>query len=172
MRAAAQGIFGSPSKDPVCGMFVDEDKTAAAGRTSKHQGKTYFFCSDPCKTDFENDPKRYAEHGAKEPDAKTKEAMMKELGMQERKAPGGAGSGQHDGHSAPPPAKRTDKKEDKTSRAKSRGADEHGMGKSMDTAQEKQRRQTATDKPESLLPPPPGLEMSEGREFTLPGEGK
>jgi YHS domain-containing protein len=87
MRAAAQGIFGSPTKDPVCGMFVDEDKTAATGRTSRYQGKTYFFCSDACKVDFEKDPKKYAETGTKEPESKTKDAMMKELGMQEKKAP-------------------------------------------------------------------------------------
>jgi len=61
MRAAAQGIFGSPTKDPVCGMFVDEDKTAAAGMTSTYQGRTYFFCKEECKTDFDKNPKKYVD---------------------------------------------------------------------------------------------------------------
>jgi YHS domain-containing protein len=61
MRAAAQGIFGSPTKDPVCGMFVDEDKTAAAGMTSTYKGRTYFFCKEECKTDFDKDPKKYVD---------------------------------------------------------------------------------------------------------------
>ncbi len=36
--------------DPVCGMHVDEKTTTL---TSVRQGKTYYFCSNSCKTQFE-----------------------------------------------------------------------------------------------------------------------
>jgi len=42
--------------DPVCEMKVDE-------RTAEFQtqfaGKNYFFCSEECKTEFENRPDEY-----------------------------------------------------------------------------------------------------------------
>ena len=43
--------------DPVCGMKVDDQK--AAGQ-STHEGKTYYFCSQGCKSKFEKNPKQYA----------------------------------------------------------------------------------------------------------------
>ena len=43
------------SKDPVCGMTID-DKSPNA---SKHAGLTYVFCSPTCKTKFDKDPERY-----------------------------------------------------------------------------------------------------------------
>ena len=45
------------SKDPVCGMMVDE-KTAAG--KSDYQGKTYYFCAPICKRKFDEDPAKYA----------------------------------------------------------------------------------------------------------------
>ncbi len=63
MKMAAAGIFGSLSKDPVCGMDVDESRARAAGRMSEHRGKTYYFCMDECKKMFDNDPAHYAEKG-------------------------------------------------------------------------------------------------------------
>lgn len=45
------------SKDPVCGMTVDEKKAAGS---VVHQGKTFYFCSAGCKATFEKDPVRYA----------------------------------------------------------------------------------------------------------------
>jgi len=60
MKAAAQGVFGVAAKDPICGMDVDEKRTAAAGRTSEYKGTTYYFCSDGCKKDFDKDPGKYA----------------------------------------------------------------------------------------------------------------
>lgn len=44
------------SKDPVCGMAVD-DKAALR---STHAGQTYVFCSPACKTKFDKEPGRYA----------------------------------------------------------------------------------------------------------------
>jgi Cu+-exporting ATPase len=44
-------------KDPVCGMNVDE-KTAKL--KSEYLGKTYYFCSQMCKTTFDKNPNKYA----------------------------------------------------------------------------------------------------------------
>ena len=42
--------------DPVCKMKVDE-KTAKY--TSKHEGRSYYFCAPGCKKAFDADPKKY-----------------------------------------------------------------------------------------------------------------
>lgn len=60
MKAAAAGIYGETSTDPICGMEVDISKAKAAGRTSAYGGATYYFCSDDCKVTFDKDPARYA----------------------------------------------------------------------------------------------------------------
>jgi membrane fusion protein, copper/silver efflux system len=39
--------------DPVCGEEVDSRKAQAAGNTSVHDGTTYYFCSESCKTEFD-----------------------------------------------------------------------------------------------------------------------
>lgn len=44
------------TKDPVCGMNVDETKAAA---TAVHGGKTYYFCSSGCKATFDKAPQTY-----------------------------------------------------------------------------------------------------------------
>jgi len=44
------------AKDPICGMNVDE-KTAKY--KSEHMGKTYYFCSQTCKTTFDKNPIKY-----------------------------------------------------------------------------------------------------------------
>ena len=46
------------TKDPVCGMMVDEEKAAA---TSEFKGETYYFCAPGCKVAFEKDPEKYLE---------------------------------------------------------------------------------------------------------------
>ncbi len=45
------------TKDPVCGMNVDEKKAAA---TTVRDAKTYYFCSAGCKAAFEKAPQTYA----------------------------------------------------------------------------------------------------------------
>ncbi len=45
------------TKDPVCGMSIDEKKAAA---TAVFQSKTYHFCSPGCKATFDKDPAKYA----------------------------------------------------------------------------------------------------------------
>ncbi len=43
------------TKDPVCGMQVDEKNS----QKSSHQGQTYYFCSSECKRKFEQNPQQY-----------------------------------------------------------------------------------------------------------------
>jgi YHS domain-containing protein len=62
MKMAAAGMAtraeARAAKDPICGMDVDESKAKAAGRISEHGGKTYYFCADECKRQFDRDHKR------------------------------------------------------------------------------------------------------------------
>jgi len=51
-------------KDPVCGMSI-ETKDA---ESSNYQGKTYYFCSEDCKTKFDKQPTQFA-NKQKEPAA-------------------------------------------------------------------------------------------------------
>ncbi len=44
------------TKDPVCGMDVDE-KTATF--KSEYKGQTYYFCGSGCKRDFDKEPEKY-----------------------------------------------------------------------------------------------------------------
>ena len=60
MKAAAAGIYGETSEDPICGMEVDQGKTKAAGFTVEYKGQTYYFCSDDCKDKFDKQPAKYA----------------------------------------------------------------------------------------------------------------
>ena len=43
-------------KDPVCGMVVSL-KTAVEATT--YRGKTYYFCAEICRKQFEADPEKY-----------------------------------------------------------------------------------------------------------------
>jgi YHS domain-containing protein len=44
------------TKDPVCGMTVDEKKAQPV----TYDGNTYYFCSAACKASFEKTPAKYA----------------------------------------------------------------------------------------------------------------
>jgi YHS domain-containing protein/uncharacterized membrane protein YraQ (UPF0718 family) len=46
------------AKDPVCGMTVDRQ---AGKPTSTYEGRTYYFCSEGCKTKFDAEPERYVD---------------------------------------------------------------------------------------------------------------
>ncbi len=50
------------AKDPVCGMQVDQEKTAAI---SVHKGNTYYFCNPGCKAQFDKEPETLLEEGPK-----------------------------------------------------------------------------------------------------------
>jgi YHS domain-containing protein len=56
---AAQGMYGTLSKDPVCGIDVSINKAQKTGRKSTYQRKVYYFTSDECKEKFEKNPERY-----------------------------------------------------------------------------------------------------------------
>jgi YHS domain-containing protein len=43
--------------DPVCGMKVDRSKAL----TAEHAGRTYFFCSEHCRSQFQTDPDGYTQ---------------------------------------------------------------------------------------------------------------
>ena len=44
------------TKDPVCGMQVDESR---AGATSQYRDQTFYFCSAACKAAFDRHPEKY-----------------------------------------------------------------------------------------------------------------
>src|SRR3569623_1535595 len=44
------------AKDPVCGMSVTID---GAKHRLDHQGQTYYFCCNGCRTKFAADPQKY-----------------------------------------------------------------------------------------------------------------
>jgi YHS domain-containing protein len=47
--------------DPVCGMKVDDQKTALK---STYQDTTYYFCAQGCKTKFDEKPQQFASQQA------------------------------------------------------------------------------------------------------------
>jgi YHS domain-containing protein len=52
----SHGDKDAETKDPVCGMAVDREKSSAA---SAYRGKTYRFCSMSCRDKFEQAPDKY-----------------------------------------------------------------------------------------------------------------
>jgi Cu(I)/Ag(I) efflux system membrane fusion protein len=59
LELAASGMYGTLSKDPVCGIDVSISKAEKTGRKSIYQGKTYYFSSDECKQKFDKNPSVY-----------------------------------------------------------------------------------------------------------------
>jgi len=59
LELAAQGMYGTLSKDPVCGIDVSINKAEKTGRKSVYEGKTYYFSSDECKQKFDKNPGVY-----------------------------------------------------------------------------------------------------------------
>lgn len=45
------------TKDPVCGMQIQENRAAAK---ATHQGKIYYFCAPACRETFTRAPEKYA----------------------------------------------------------------------------------------------------------------
>ena len=45
------------AEDPVCKMEVDE---RSAEFTAQYGSKTYYFCSEECKSEFESKPEHFA----------------------------------------------------------------------------------------------------------------
>jgi membrane fusion protein, copper/silver efflux system len=57
--AALQTSHEETAKDPICGMDIKPAQAKATGRTSQYQDKTYYFCSDKCKQDFDKNPQSF-----------------------------------------------------------------------------------------------------------------
>lgn len=55
--AVARPAGEDTAKDPVCKMDV---KIAGATHTAEYLGKTYYFCSEDCKTAFLKEPAKFA----------------------------------------------------------------------------------------------------------------
>lgn len=45
--------------DPVCGMTVEISQAVAAGLTTEHEGKAFYFCGKGCLLEFRDDPGTY-----------------------------------------------------------------------------------------------------------------
>jgi Cu+-exporting ATPase len=54
-------LGGIMTKDPVCGMQVDENNSEFQ---SQYDGKQYSFCSEDCKNKFEQNPQQFARGAA------------------------------------------------------------------------------------------------------------
>lgn len=51
----ATPVSTSGTKDPVCGMEVDPRSAVR----HEHDGKTYYFCSEHCRSKFQAEPGKY-----------------------------------------------------------------------------------------------------------------
>lgn len=49
------------TKDPVCGMQIEETKAAAK---REFGGQTFYFCSPACQQKFDQNPEQYAKKTA------------------------------------------------------------------------------------------------------------
>jgi YHS domain-containing protein len=52
---------GYMTTDPVCGMRIDEQESEFQ---TMFAGRKYFFCSEDCRKEFENEPEEYLETAA------------------------------------------------------------------------------------------------------------
>ena len=59
LEMAAAGMYGTLSKDPVCGVDVSVNKAEKTGRKSRYRDVTYYFSSDECKQKFDKAPDHY-----------------------------------------------------------------------------------------------------------------
>ncbi len=54
--AATPAKAGAATRDPICGMVVDEARARAAGLVHEHGGQVHFFCSEHCRKTFAAQP--------------------------------------------------------------------------------------------------------------------
>ena len=80
LELAAQGMYTTLSKDPVCGIDVAMRKAEKAGLKASHGGKTYYFHSEECKQKFEKEPERYVKESAVPEFSVRKNQMLSEIG--------------------------------------------------------------------------------------------
>lgn len=59
-----QFLLGDIMKmDPVCLTEIDDSEAYSYGLSTVHLGRRYFFCSEQCKKDFDDDPKAFIVQG-------------------------------------------------------------------------------------------------------------
>ncbi len=63
MRMAASGMLGPQEKDPVCGMPVSPAQARRTGHVSEREGQVHFFCSEPCRLEFDKRPVHHVSEG-------------------------------------------------------------------------------------------------------------
>src|SRR5690349_2669575 len=92
------------TKDPVCGMQVDEKKNLPS---SNYQGTKYTFCAQGCKDKFDRNPQQYigqsqqqAQHGQQQQPGQQQQQPrgqqqpgQQQPGQQERGRQSGGGAG-------------------------------------------------------------------------------
>jgi RND family efflux transporter MFP subunit len=59
MDIVAMGSGDRTSDDPVCGRYIDKDEAGSFKRIATYGNETFYFCSDPCKKEFEKEPEKY-----------------------------------------------------------------------------------------------------------------
>lgn len=77
LKLAAAGMYGEVTKDPVCGLNVDESKAKAAGLQSTFKNQTFYFCSEECQKHFDKNPERFVEKPGEVPKAASSAAAGK-----------------------------------------------------------------------------------------------
>ena len=58
-RRAGAARRRSP-KDVICGMDVEENAARAKRLVSEYEGRTYYFCAEMCKREFDAAPGKHA----------------------------------------------------------------------------------------------------------------
>jgi YHS domain-containing protein len=66
LEMAAAGMIGALRKDPVCGLEVSAKKASKENRATHYNGRTYYFCSEECKRQFEKNPSRFIKKTSEE----------------------------------------------------------------------------------------------------------
>jgi YHS domain-containing protein len=56
-RAVSRAEGAMKVTDPVCGMEFAQEKAATR---AEYKGRTYYFCTEACRRQFEQGPERYA----------------------------------------------------------------------------------------------------------------
>jgi YHS domain-containing protein len=60
MKAAVPAPPAGIAKDVICGMDVEEKTARAKGLVSEYEGRTYYFCAEMCKREFDAAPGKHA----------------------------------------------------------------------------------------------------------------
>lgn len=47
------------TRDVVCNMQIDEEEAEVSDLTCEYQGRTFYFCSEECKDQFEENPQQF-----------------------------------------------------------------------------------------------------------------